>query len=397
MPLPGVNISIISDALGGVANIEDSISGLALSGPAATGLALNEPKAIFSVEEAEALGIDASYDSTNSVDVYQQIVDFYDAAFTGIELWIVLFPQTTTMALACDANNQIVRKLLDEAEGRIKIWGINRIPDGAYVPTYVDGIDDDVNAAVLNADDLCKQLQTEHNPCRAFIGARDFQGDVGNLRDFKQNNNERVEVFLGSLTDAGSPSIGHLVGTYASLPVHRKASRVKNGDIGKTAAYLSDGNDVKDYKSAWDALNDKGYTFYRKHPNISGFYFSSDPTCVSDANDFSSMAYGRLIDKANRILFATTIEEVDNEVDIDAGGNIEPVTIKSYQNKIKNALVQGMEMNLSYPAKDSVRVEINPSQNVLATSELNIAGVFIKPKGFSSFINVPLGLDNPNS
>lgn len=395
MGLPGIDINVNSDGLGASVSVEDGICGLILSGPAPSDLAISTPKAIFSLQEAEALGIDADYDVDNTIDSHQQIVDFYDQAPKGTELWIMVIPQTTTMESACDKASDIVKKLLNAAGGRVKIWGIHRIPDVAYVPTYIDGLDDDVDAAVLKADALCDEFADSFNPCRALIAGLDFQGDVGAVKDFRANTNDRVGVVLGSLTEDGHPAVGFALGRFAAIPVQRKISRVKDGDIGKNAAYLSDGETIETYEASMDALHDKGFIFFRTIQNKNGYYFSSDPACVSEANDFAFLARGRVIDKAIRIAYTTFIEEIEDDIDIDEDGYIASAVVKDYQGKIKTALETQMADNLA--SQNPVVVEINPAQNVLATGKVTIDKLAIRPRGYSSFIVINLGFENPQN
>lgn len=395
MALPGIDINVLADGLGASVSVEDGIMGLILSGPAPSGLALSTPKAVFSLQEAEAIGIDAAYDLANTIDSYQQIADFYNQAPKGTELWVMVIPQTTTMASACDKENDVVKKLLNDAGGRVKMWGIHRIPDVGYVPTFVDGLDDDVDAAVLAAHALCQEFADNFNPCRALISGLNFQGDVGALKDFRTNSEPRAGVVTGSLTEDGHPAVGFILGRFAAIPVQRKISRVKDGNIGKDAAYLSDGNTIETYKASMDALHDKGYIFFRTIQNKAGYYISSDPACVSLANGFAFLARGRVIDKAIRIAYATFIEEIEDDIDIDEDGYMASAVVKDYQVKIKNALELGMADNLA--STNPVVVEMNPTQNVLATGKVKIDKLGVRPKGYSSMIEIDLGFENPQN
>jgi uncharacterized protein (UPF0297 family) len=393
MGLPGIDINVKADGLGASVSVDDGIMGLILSGPAPSELTISTPAAIFSLQEAEVLGIDADYDTDNTVDSYQQIKDFYTFAPKGTELWIMVIPPTTTMESACDKDNDVVKKLLNAAAGRVKMWGIHRIPDGAYEPTYDDGLDDDVSAAVLVADALCDSFADQFRPCRALIGGLGFQGVVGDLKDFSLSTNDRVGVVIGSVSEDGHPAVGFTLGKFASIPVQRKISRVKDGDIGKVSAYMTDGETIETYEASMDALHDKGYIFFRTITEKSGYFFSSDPACVSAANDFASLARGRVIDKAIRLTYLTMVEELEDDIDIDASGYIASAVLKDYQNKIKNALETQMADNLS--TGNPVVVEIDPAQNVLATGKVKIDKLAIRPKGYASLIEIDLGFDNP--
>ncbi len=393
MALPKITITILNGQLMAVSVSDDSIMGMVLfSDTAPSGLALGTPKAIFSLKEAEALGITESFDTTNSVDLYYQIKGFYTRARTGTELWIMVVAQTTTMTGAADKTADIVKKLLRSsgAKGRVKMWGMNRIPDGAYTATYDDGIDDDVSGAVTKAHELNLEQESLFQPCLAVIGARDFQGDVGDLKDFSQNTTRTCQVMLGSTVASGIPAVGFTLGQYANRPVQRKISRVKDGDLSilDDQAYMSDGENVETYEDAWDTMDDKGYVFFRKVPEHSGYYFSRDIACVDQGDDYALFSRGRILHKMLRIVAKRFINELEDEIDIDESGYMDPTVIKSLQANIVNDLEVGMKGEIN-----GARCVIKPDQRVNQTNKLAIEKVAVRVKGYSSWIEINIGFE----
>ena len=390
MALPNVNIEILNNQLGAVSPSDDGIMGLILSGVAIAGIGLLDPKQIFSIEDAEALGLDEAYDTTNGVDVHQQVSEFYARATRGTQLWVMLVSRTSTMADVCDRTNNLARVLLDRAP-QISMWGINRIPDAGYIPTYTDGIDDDVNAAVLNAHALCEEYAANNRPFRFLVGARDFQGTPANLRDFRQNTNNRGGPVLGSVRTSGEPAVGFTLGQFANRPVQRNIGRVKDGDAGLAAAYLSDGNTIETSEGAWGSIHDTGYIFFRKFVGRNGYFFNDDPSCAPLTDDYSSLARGRVIDKAHKIAYSTFVNELLDDLTVDENGFMDPAIAKDYQQRIENAI--GLIM---LPDEISgVRCRIDPAQNLNATDTVKIEKLGVRPKGYSKYIDIPLGFDNP--
>jgi hypothetical protein len=397
--LPNATIPLLNGQLGSVQPTKDATCGLIVTGVAVVNkIGLADPKQIFSLADAVALGIDAAYDVTNNTDAWKQIKEFYDQAGTGKELWIMLMSSTVTMANTCDIANNFAKKLLDTALGKIRFWGICRMPDATYVSTYADGIDADVNAAVLKAHALCEAYNLQIKPCRAIVGARDFQGTPATLRNFRANTNNRVQVALLSTSDKypgtttyKNASVGFLLGSYAKLPVQRKPSRLKNGDAGILAAYMTNGQTIFNYESAWDSIHDKGYVIFRKVPTKNGFYVSSDPTCVSKADDYSSFCRGRVIDKATMIAYDTFVNEIEDDLDVDENGYLDPAVVKDYQRKITNAI----ELQMLPDEISGVTCEIDHKQNLLANDTVQIKKLGILPKVYATYIDVPLGFTNP--
>jgi len=138
-------------------------------------------------------------------------------------------------------------------------------------------------------------------------------------------------------------------------------------------------------------LNDKAFITFRTFPNKSGFYFTGDPTCTATTDDFDTIARGRVIDKAHILAYATYVEEVDNEVQVNADGTLNAGYCKYLEQQIIN------QINLTMTANNEVsgvNCFIDPSQNVLATNMVNVV-LKITPVGYSSEINVTLGFSNP--
>ena len=389
--LPEVRIEILNGQLGRVGGSDDGIMGLVLSGIAAAGLALNTPKAIFSLADAEALGIDAAYDTANTLRVYEQIKDFYTTALTGTQLWIMIIPQTTTMTVACDKANDIVRKMLNAADGLIKMWGIVRKPDAGYTPTYSGQYDSDSLSAILKAHELSQEFSAEHAPVRCVIPLLDWQGDVGTTEDFRTYSQNTVHPFMGSIHAHGEPSIGFTLGQYANRPVQRKISRTKDGNLGLVeGGFMSNGTATETYKDSWKALADKAIGFFRKFNGKSNYYFSKDGSASPLTDDYALISRGRVIDKAHRIVYTTMVDELEDDLFIAEDGTVNPAEIKNYQEKVRQQLEGQMAGEIS-----RAEVTITPVQNLLATDMIQFTKVGVIPKGYSSIIDIPLGFTNP--
>lgn len=394
MPLPGVNINLLNNQLGRVQPTADGVAGLILTGIAVAGkINLLEPKQIFTTEDAKALGLDAQYDTANSLQVWRHISEFYAQAGEGSELWIVLVAETTTMADMADVSGNVAPALLDAADGRIRLLGITRVPDGTYTATYTAGLDDDVITAMGNAHALAQAYADLYAPVRVVVEGRDYQGVLGDLDDLHQQTNNRVQGIIGNTLADTSAAVGFLLGKYAGIAVQRNPGRVKDGDLNIQQAYLSDGNPIGDISAGeQDALHDKGWVFMRKYQGKAGFYFTDDPTAVALSDDYSSFARGRVIDKALVIAYTTYVEELLDDIEINPDtGQMPAAVVKSYQAAIENAININMTANGEI---SGVQCTIDPTQNVLATDKVAVT-LLITPRGYSKHIEVDLGFSNP--
>jgi len=389
MALPKVRITILNGQLGRTATI-NRVYALIGSGATATGLALGQSKQIFNLKEAEDLGITEAFDTANAVQMHRHIKEFYAKSGDGVELWIMMVSKTITMAQMADKANNYAKKLLTDAGGSVTMLGIFRTPDTSYAPTITAGIDPDVNAAVLKAHELCADFVADHKPLRVLVGARDFQGDASVLHNFRQNTQNRVGVILGE-TESGSKTgaVGFTLGYFASLPLQRKISRRRNGDVGIEMGYTTDGAKTTDVESAWGSIHDKGYIFFIKAPNKSGFFYNDDPACCPVTDDYSALSRGLVIDRAHRLAAITLDDELHDDLEVDENGFPSPGVIKSYQQRVEAAIANDMiPENIS-----AVRCEIDPRQNLLSNTTFKIKKLGVRPKGWADFIDVNLGFD----
>lgn len=396
MALPKVSITLLNNQLGQTAQTEDGIAGLIMTGIATGEIALGESKQIFSLADAEALGLDAAYDVTNTTNVHKTIADFYRLAGDGAELWIQIVAKTTLMASICDEASDILKKLLNDSGGRIRIAAITRVPDSGYTPVYADELDPDVIAAAAKAQSLANTFASQFKPVRIILDGRDFQGTVGSLLNLKQSSYNRVAVMLGTdVSGSANAAVGLALGRLANIPVQRNIGRVKDGDLGIAAAYLTGQSTLIDAltPAQQDQVHDKGFIFMRKYPAKNGYFFNDDPTATASTDDYNSIARGRAIDKAITIANTVYTDELLDDLDVDENGFIDAAVVKDYQGKIKRAIDAQMTIRDEI---SGARVFIDPKQNVLANNKVNV-NLFIRPKFYSKEIAVTLGFENPNA
>ena len=171
------------------------------------------------------------------------------------------------------------------------------------------------------------------------------------------------------------------------MPVQRKISRVKTGALSNTAAYLST---VALTLTNGDmaTIAGKGYITFKMYSNVSGFFWSGDPMATASTDDYSMLARGRVVDKAQRLTYAVLVQEVDDDIPVNANGTIDTGYAKWLQTQVENAIQTNM---VAQGNAQGVTCFIDGTQNVLATSTLNVA-VTVTPEGYATTINVLLNL-----
>ena len=391
--LPKVSISLLNGQLGQQAASDDGVAGVVMTGIATGFIALSQSKKLTSVADAVALGLDATYDITNTTNVYKTISDFYKEG-DGPTLWIMIVAKTTLMAAICDVANSLLLKLINDSGRTIRIAGVTRVPDGAYVAAAVNQIDPDVLNAAVKAEALAVQFENEMAPVRIIIDCRDFQGTDASLVTLKTNAYNHVRICMWTdVASAKNAAIGLELGRLAVIGVQRNMGRVKDGALSITNAYLTGQAATIDALTLvkQDAIYDKGYGTVRKFPNKSGWFIADDIMATADTSDYNRLSRGRTIDKARILAYQTFVEEILDDIDVDENGYIDAGVVKSYQSNIKKALDANMTVNGEI---SSARCVINPAQNILSTNKL-VAAIYIIPKGLNKEIEVTQGFENP--
>lgn len=393
MALPSVDINVLNGNLPGVIPTDDALCGLLLQGVNAASLNLLTPKLLTSLQDAIDVGIDADYDTDNSVAVYKHIKEFYDEAGTGARLWIMLVGQAVTMAaMTTKTEADYAVKLLNAADGKIRLLGVSRSPAEGYTPTVTNGIDVDVENAITTAQALVEEYAGNYKPFRVVLECRAYDGDAGNVVDLTAKEKNAVAVVLGDTASGAGSAVGLLLGRLASIPVQRNPGRVKDGSLNITTAYIGS-ETVATAEGDIATLHGKGFITFRRYVGKAGFYFTDDPTCTLTTDDYRSLARGRVIDKAIVIAYSTFVNEILDEVAIDSNGRIETVKAKYYQSIIESAVDLAMT---SESEISSFSATIDPEQNVLSTNKITVEARIV-PVGYAKEIVVNLGFENPTT
>jgi len=258
------------------------------------------------------------------------------------------------------------------------------------VPATTSGLNNDVASAAAKMAVLATDYFSAQKPFRCIIGGTSYQGDPGTLTAINSGtSNNRTAILIGDTdviyTNTGA-CLGLVLGRLAAIPVQRKLSRVRTGPMTNTAAYLGSttlesvpGDDI--------VLAGKGYITWATYPNISGYFLSSDETDSDTTDDYHFIARGRVIDKAQILAYSVFVQEVDDEVPVNTDGTIDAKFAAWLQQQIVNQINNTMVANKQC---SSVSCFIDPAQNILSTSTLNVV-LQIVPVGYSDTIDIALG------
>lgn len=387
MALANVNIELVRNGLGLVSKTTDNVCGICLTGVAVSGkLVLNTPYAIYSTDDAIALGIEST---GVNVDAWRHIAEFYSVAGKGRKLWIIVAANTVKLSEMVDGTiaGCVGKTMLNTAHGEISVLGITRTPPVGYTQTTLDALDADVYTAMTKAQLLADEFGAKIMPFVAIIEGHGLTGDGSLLRDLNTESKYRVAIALCNTQSDKSASVGLVLGQLAALPVQRKVSRVKNGALPILGGFLSDGLTVDDREDKLGTINDKRYIILRKFPNKSGYWFNGDFTATSSTDDLNIIARIRTIDKAMKIAYNTYVDELDDDVETNDDGTLNVAIAAYLKQKIENQINVSMQGEISkFVATVDTTININVDAQKIYLD--------ITPKGYLNPIKVVLGFKN---
>ena len=403
--LPYVKIDFANGAIGASEPMDDGVTGLVCTAAAVTQtvngktenvFALNTPYLITKLDELVSKGITSDSSDANAT-LYKAVKEFYDEAPDGSKLWIMGVADTVTLADIVDKTKDNAKKLLIAANGTIRTLAVKIKDKSGYTPTVTTGIDGTVRTAITNAQSLAEwATETLFAPVMILLEGRHYTGNAETLvsNPINTGNDNRVGVVIGdTVADSKGAAVGLLAGRIASIPVQRSIARVRTGSITATMMYIGSvaaelGNPA--------TINDCGFICPRTFVGKAGYYWSDDKLAAEASDDYSLIPRRRVADKAYRITYSTLINEVAEEISVTDDGKISAPVVKAIQTAVESTIVNNMTSrgNLGNDPSDpndmGVECYINPDQNIVATSRLDVQ-LRIKPHGYSKYIEVSLG------
>jgi hypothetical protein len=393
--IPSVNVKLANGQIGGAVGTSDNVTGMVLTGAGLGLLGLGVPVKVVSVADAESKGLTVLAEA----GAHAFVVEFYSIPGTlNVPLWIMLVGNAVSLVSLFDVNSATgVKKLTDAAKGTIRVLGVSRTPAVGYVPAVPKFLDSDVALAVVPAKAFATAMFEAHTPLRVLIAARvnDITSPVIDSPKLLTANN--VGLVIGGQT-AGSTAMGLILGRVGATAPHINLGKVKDGDLPINSFYIGaqpilpvEDNAAAAWYKQIDQLVDAGFITAKTYPQKAGFFISGDPMCVAEGDDYSSLANGRVIDKAAIIAYQVYVNEINDDVDLDENNNIEPVILKA----LEATTVSTLNLNMADSMSGDPVVYVDEEQQITATGKFKQT-LRIRPKGYLKIIDVELGFYNPN-
>lgn len=396
-----VDFIIGNGGLGRTNPSTDVVAGLVFNGIAVVGgLQLKTPYKLRSIEDAIALGINSQYDVTNSLTVYSHIATHFRLSPKS-PLWIYALAQSVTYSDMVDPTDAESAIALIRHASEIDHLGVNYQPATPVTDFTATA------GAVANAQALAELAFEEKKPCVIVLEGKGF--DFSAAATLRTLNSEYVSVVVGQLQDDNlefddtGAAIGAALGVLSNAKVNECI-----GWVGKFDVLSASTSDIKISNqsvsgilpSVLEDLDDKGYIFLKTYPGKTGYFFNDSHTATVATSDFATIENVRTVNKSVRLLYQALLPFVNSPVVINTTtGQIAAEAVANWEavgNKAITSMFQNQEISGPDPQGPTPPVQINPEQDVLSTSEVQVQ-LSIVPTGTARTITVFVGFSNPNS
>lgn len=337
-------------------------------------------KEVFSITEAEALGIVEG--DVNSGPLWYHVKEYFREQPQG-HLYIGIFDTTAI-------DYTVIKLVQTFADGTIRQIGV-------YDQTAL------ATASVTALHNAAIELDNEDQPL-SVIYAADISGtaDLSTLPDLRALLAHKVSVIIGedgaaagaALAVAESKSItalGTTLGATSRASVHESIAWIEKFNLTDgvelNVPAFANGQLYKDIAPASvSAIKDKGYMFLKKETGNVGTYFEDNDTCTSTASDLGKMNLVRVQDKAIRVTRTFMLPNLNAPLFVNDDGTLAEDTIAKFQNDTD----RGVNQMLTDGELSGKKVIINPAQNILTSSTLEIS-LELQPVGVARKIKINVG------
>jgi hypothetical protein len=409
MGRPNVTIVKQNGKLGRRAPNTDAVFGLVLSALAIEGGMQNGVVyPMVSIKDAIAIGITAAYDTTNTVLVYHHINRFF-IRNPNATLYLITAPQTASLADMVNVTGAYAAVLLRSQNGKIKYLGVGRNPAGGYTPTLAGGVDNDVTAAIANAQALYDSEFIKFRYADFLIEGRSFNGTAAAATDLRTLAAPNVSVTIiadpaisgANAAYHGYAAVGDVLGLISLAAVSQDpgeltpAFNLQNTGLGLfVTAGLSSNLNISSYADAdLGTLNDKGYLFPDVTAGVDGYFISDSHTCSAIAgNDYAYIENNRTIEKMIFLARTAILPLVKSRLKVDPKtGFILPQVCKTIETT-GNRSIAGMQTDGDLSG--GIDTYVDPNQNLLGGANLNVELTAV-PVSIGRAITLSIGFSNP--
>lgn len=310
---------------------------------------------------------------SSDADLVTAVEDFFRYNDKGV-LYVGAFGITASY------DFEELKDLQNYAEGEIRQALI------LNTDTDVDG----TNVSAIQA--VCTDLEETYRPLSTiFTGDYSLYADMTEIPDMLTEGQYNVSVCVSKDVNKNIDAGAALLGCISRAKVSTNVGWVEQFNLTEGSHYsqieLVTGEQLSSLtESAQGALNNKGLISIRDFVDYQGVYFMDSYTLDLGNSDYHYIENVRTIDKSIRQARVILLPDLNRPLLVNDDGTIPEDLISYFTGKINNVL----QIMVNNEELSAYRVTINPLQNVLSTSELNVS-MSLVPVGVARKINVKVG------
>ncbi|RTY71575.1 DUF2586 family protein [Flavobacterium sp. LB2P53] len=392
MGKPKVSIGFENGNLGVVATSPDGICSIVASAVANGTFALNTVYTVFSLKEAEKLGI---IGGISNYELHKTIKEFYAEAGDGTELWIYGVAKTQTLDQLVAASEVP----LMASNRRIRFVLLKYAPSVAEM-VVTAGIRTGFPATLAAAQNIADNFTINKiHPVVFVIEGYNYTGVPADLIGFSATTYNRVAVLIGDTetrtgtTASKGAAVGVLGGRIAKNQVHVNVGRVRDGALKPLEFFVLD-TPIEQVNI--DALYDKGLITLTTHVGKSGYYFVDDHLACTVEDDYHFLTRRRVIDKAYVLANGVLTNYVLDDFDLLDGGKLSPIDARTIEAEMERVIAQEMsarnELSVDKTKANDTGVQcLVDTTNNVATTGIIKGKVKVKPKGYGRYLEFTIG------
>jgi len=379
MSLPGIQFERTLNNLGRLPNSDDGVVGFLYPGFVPVEFGSDVVKQIFSVQEAEDLGI-----TTTSFPIYHYHISEFYRLNPNAEFWAGFYAASDgTSGLTYDE----VITIQNLTGGRLKIIGFY---------TQENLTLSMVQSLHLKAEDLWDLGQPAHIVLAAnIVGITPPDLSLVSYYNVSVITDQSGDGVGSNLFNAGSKTIsaiGALLGSITRMPVSTAITYVGQfSDLNGTELDVIATGDGTLYRTLSQgqitAISNKRYIQLIKYTGFSGTYWGKDYTAAG-SGDFDNIRNNRTINKVHRVVKNALTDKVGSPILIDAKtGNIAEIAAVSLE-RLGQVPLDAM-ISASEISGDKIFIDRN--QKPLTDDIINVQ-IDVVPVGAAMNIKVTLSL-----
>lgn len=345
----------------------------------------NNIMAVSSIELAEKLGIKADAPQWHIKVLHYQLSEIYRMN-PSISLYVGIYKSATTNTF------REVKAMQNYAAGELRQIAV-------YNPTKALSAED---TTALQA--MATALESEDTPLSILYAAT--VSNSTELVDFSGIGKKNVSVvisqggsglgadlYLDSLNSSHSSvtTVGNCLGILSSAKVNESIAWVQRYPSGIDLPALCDGTLMRDLdKAVVESLDTKHYLFLTTYSGLTGSFYNDNYTLDEGISDYAYIDRVRTMDKAVRGIRTYVLPLLGGNIFIEPStGQLATLSISTL---LSAAQIPLDEMETKGEIS-GLKVEIDPNQNVLATSCVNFV-IKQVPTGIMRHVKVNIGFTN---